>query len=174
LKGLPLFAVGPGTAAAARAAGFAQVITGERDAAALADLIVASLPPSARIAYLCGRPRRPDFEDALAAGGHEVAAIEIYETRDLVPDDATARQALGGRAVDVALVYSPDSARRLCELAVRPPLQPLFVSTRFACISGAAAALLGAFAPDRIMIAAQPSEEALLQLILPVAIPDRL
>src|SRR5438045_3809605 len=37
---LPLFAVGERTAAAARAAGFAEVVAGEGDAAALRDLVI--------------------------------------------------------------------------------------------------------------------------------------
>src|SRR4051812_21663853 len=56
---LPLFAVGERTAAAARAAGFAEVVAGEGDAAALRDLVIGNakakkLKKAKPLLYLAG------------------------------------------------------------------------------------------------------------------------
>ena len=71
---LPCFAVGETTAEACRAAGFALVVAGGEDAGTLADTIIDRHLPGP-VAYLCGRVRRPLFEEKLACAGITVVAV---------------------------------------------------------------------------------------------------
>jgi uroporphyrinogen-III synthase len=77
LRGLPLFAVGEATAAAARAAGHGDVTHGPGRAEDLAAALPVRLSGT-RLLYLAGRDRGPQLEEALAARGFAVTAAEIY------------------------------------------------------------------------------------------------
>ena len=54
-RGMPVFAVGPSTAAAARKAQFQRIVSGEAGAAALAQIIADALPPGAHVLYPSAR-----------------------------------------------------------------------------------------------------------------------
>jgi uroporphyrinogen-III synthase len=99
LVDLPVHAVGAATAAAARAAGFTVVGTGEGGVAEL----IAILPPGLRLLQLAGRHRR-DVPGALA--------IAVYESVELPP--TTAIRSVAGAVV---AIHSPRAGRRLAELA---------------------------------------------------------
>lgn len=159
---LPCLVVGDSTAAAARSAGLTRIETAAGDAESLAELAIERTAPGANILYLCGRVRRPAFEDLLAAAGRRVMAVEVYDTlrRDAEMDEV--RTALGGRSVDAALVYSPLSGEALVRLSNTESLRPLFAATRFLCISERAAA---PFAGRNLDVAERPDEDALFALL---------
>jgi len=163
LAGLPCHAVGGATAAAARAAGFRQVIDGPGDAAGLSRMLAASA--AAPVVYLCGRVRRPDFEAALAAAGMEVTAVMTYDTVDIRPDVGQASAAIGREPLAAALVYSANAAHGLAELAAHPEIAGCFRETAFCCLSRRIAAGLMRDTAWKILVAAEPTEEALLSLL---------
>lgn len=165
LRGLPAFAVGGRTAAAFAEAGFGEARQAHGDAATLASLILAASRPPRRLAYLCGRVRRPDFEDALGAGGIPLLAIETYDTRPVAYSDAALGERLEGRPVDAALVYSARGAEALGAIAARAAVAALFERTAFLCLSAKIAAALPPALRSRARIAAEPMEEALLALL---------
>lgn len=156
---LPLFAVGEATAAAAREAGFADIRTGATDAAALAGFAGASLPPGARIVYLCGRVRKPDFERSAAAMALVVETSETYDTIEIGPDEAELDRVAAAGRIDAVLVYSPNAARAVDRLVLQRP-RPFQAATAI-CLSPEVSAALGNFA-NRAQVAATPDEDALL------------
>lgn len=101
LKRLPVLAVGPHTAAAARAAGFDVMATGSGDGAQLAGLAAARAVT--RALHLTGRDR------TLTAGGPIAAVLPVYESVALTVD----RAALGALAGTIAALHSVRAARRL-------------------------------------------------------------
>ena len=104
VTGLPVLAVGPHTAAAARAAGFDVMATGGGDGAEIAALALAQ--GISRALHLTGRDR------TLAVGGVIAAVIPVYESAP-VPVASDALQGLIGAT---ALLHSARAARRLGEL----------------------------------------------------------
>jgi len=104
LRSLPVAAVGEATANAARAAGFAVALTGDRDAAALCDALVAA--GFSRALHLAGRDR------TLACGG-PIARIETVYASEPVMVGADAAARLAG---SVALVHSARAGARLAEI----------------------------------------------------------
>lgn len=110
LRHLPVFAVGPASAAAARAAGFTQIITGNSNGAALAQLAVAQ--GSRHLLHLAGDPFKPIHHADL-----RLDVVKVYETRELTPSQALL-DALAAPAV--LLAHSPRMARRLAELSRTP------------------------------------------------------
>lgn len=146
LAGLPVFAVGPATAAAAEARGLAIAHVGDGDGADLAATLAAR--GFSRALLLAGRERQ------LHAGGVIAEAIAVYASDPLNVDPA----AIGSLAGTVALLHSARAARRLAEL-----VGPRRASIRLATISAAVAA---AARPgwEQVSAASSPDDAALLTL----------
>lgn len=112
----PLFAVGPRTAAAARAAGFTAVVATATDGQAALEAAVAA--GHARILHARGTEHRP----LMVPAGARVEPLPLYRAVAVRSLPARARDALKGGAV--ALLFSPRSAalfRRLVERAGMAP-----------------------------------------------------
>lgn len=148
--GLPLFAVGSATAAAARAAGFRDVRAGQADAAALLGQIAAA--GFARVLHLAGR----DFR-AVDLPGLRIDRQIVYAAD---PVDGLAPAAVGVlQSGAIALVHSPRAAAHFAGLAARAGLAPAAIA--IAAISPAAAQAAGA-GWAAIAIADTPSDAGIL------------
>ena len=162
LVGSEVFCVGEATAKAARKAGFRRVTEGSGDASGLARTVVAA-GLDGPVVYLCGKVRRPDFEDVLASAGLTVKAIETYDTvAAILPNDIASRF---HDPVEAALVYSEMAATALKGLIARHGLGDCFAETVFLCLSQRVAAALKPQSPAKIRVAPEPSEKALLSLL---------
>jgi uroporphyrinogen-III synthase len=144
----PCYAVGEATAAAARAAGFAEVRAGPADGAAVAAMMAAD--GVRRALHLCGRDHRPVDHPALA-----VERRIVYAADAAAELPAAAREALGRFAL--VLLHSPRAAETFARLV------PDRGSVRLAAISPAAAEAAGAGWAS-VDVAAAPRDEALLEL----------
>ncbi len=130
-----VWAVGPRTAQAARAAGFAVVHQSGGDASALLDDLTHS-PPSAPAVHLRGRHAASDIAGALRAQGQDASAVVCYEqVAQPLSAQAMARLRQGG---DVVLpVFSPRSGRLLADAIAA--IAPLPTRLHLVAISTAAA-----------------------------------
>jgi uroporphyrinogen-III synthase len=142
LTGLPCFAVGEASAAAARAAGFADVRTGTSDGEAAAAMIAQA--GLGRALHLCGR-------DHVPLRGRGIA----IERRVVYAAEPVARPPIEGPAV--AMIHSARAGARLAELAGDRSLIAV------AAISAGAAAAAGEGWRE-MAVAAVPRDEALLEL----------
>ncbi|RVA07625.1 uroporphyrinogen-III synthase [Mesorhizobium sp. M7A.F.Ca.US.002.01.1.1] len=164
LAALPCHAVGRRTAEAARKAGFLSVSEGPGDAEALADVLAADFSGKT-IVYLCGRVRFPAFEQRLGTAGVRVHAVETYDTLTVGYPDEVTLERLSGQPADAVLLYSAKAAAAMQMLARRPALRGLFEKTWVFALSARIAAAFDDATGERIRIAAQPDEEALLALL---------
>lgn len=139
---LPCFAVGERTAAAARAAGFADVRTGPCDGAAAAKMMAAA--GSRRALHLCGRDHL-----AVEADGVSIERRIVYSAEPL------AAGPFEGPAV--ALIHSARAGSRFAELAGARS------AIAVAAISPAAAAAVGEGWAAKA-VASAPRDHALLEL----------
>ena len=142
--GLPVLAVGPATAAAARAAGMTLAATGEADVAALLE---AQAPHYPRLLHLAGQDRVDDPRLS--------ATVTVYAV-DPLPVERGAAGALSG---SVALVHSPRAAIRLCAVMAAHGLDR--GSTRLAALSAAVAAAAGG-GWDAVAVADRPIDAAIV------------
>jgi len=144
------YAVGEATAAAARAAGFADVRTGPSDGAATAALMAAD--GVRRALHLCGRDHV-----AVGATGVEIERRIVYAAEAEPRLPPAARTALADGAL--VLLHSARAAAAFAALAgARPDIG-------LAAISPAAAAAAGGGWAS-LSVAAAPRDEALLELAL--------
>jgi uroporphyrinogen-III synthase len=168
LVGLPLFAVGRRSAAAARAAGFADVVSADGDAGDLATLVAARVPPgrdTLPLLYLAGEERAADLAAALAAHDLAVHTVVIYRAvaESVLPPDA--RAALAAADVDGVLHYSRRSAETFVSAAINSGIDVKSLAMKHYSISSAAAEPLRQAGIATIAVAAHPHEAALFALI---------
>lgn len=161
----PCFVVGRETAAAARAAGFADPQVGPGDAGGLARLVAERCGNGARVLYLCGRVRLPAFETELARAGLAVTAVETYDTKSRGVGAENLATASDGKPIDAALLHSAESARLLASLVAAAGGREVLETTRFYCLSPRIAAALAGIDRSRIAIARHPDEQSLLDLL---------
>ena len=144
--GLPCWAVGEATAAAAREAGFADVRTGASDGTALVKAAAAA--GISRVLHLHGREHV-----ALAWPGIAVESRAVYaaEAAEALPPPAR------GLRDPVALIHSPRAGARFAALAGEKK------GITIAAIGRAAAAAAGTGWAE-VAVATAPRDEALLEL----------
>jgi uroporphyrinogen-III synthase len=162
--GRPVFVVGGRTAAAARAAGLAPVHVAEGEAASLARLVAAGLPPPSILLHVAGRHRKPEPEATLRDAGYPVLVWETYEAREAsaLPDAAV--DALRTGKLDAVLHYSRRSAECFVRLAEEGGLAAQARSIIHLCLSADVALPFrkGGFT---VAVAVVPGEAALLALL---------
>ena len=168
---LPLFAVGRRSAAAARAAGFAEVVSADGDAADLAQLVAArDRTPQARVRarlpllYLAGEDRAGDLGGALAAHGIATRTVVVYRAviATALPPDI--KEALAARRIHAVLDYSRRSADAFVALALAALIDIKMLTIKHYCVSAQTAEPLRE-AGATALAAATPDEAALLALI---------
>ncbi len=160
-RGLPLFAVGDATAARAREAGFAAVVSAAGTVEDLARLVRAQLAPGGgRLLHVAGSAVAGDLAAALP--GYAVERAVLYAAAPAERLSAPARQALAGGTVDLALFFSPRSSAIFVRLIEAAGLAACLGRVAAVSISAAADRPLAAFAWRARHIAARPNQEALL------------
>lgn len=153
IAGLPAFCVGPGTARAARAAGFRA-----REAGGDAERMVARLRrlrPAGPLVHVHGRHLARDIAAELASDGIQITGVAVYEARALDWPPGTLER-LGNRAV-VAPLFSPRAAAGLArQLGGVVP-----AGLQLVAISEACAARLPPALRQRAVIARAPDAAAM-------------
>jgi uroporphyrinogen-III synthase len=162
VAGLPAFAVGRRTAEAATEAGFKDPTIGPGDGQGLAMLMTGLLARGTRVVYLCGRVRTRGFEETLQAAGIETTPVETYDTIVLDYADGELTRALGNEAFDAVLLYSRAAAKAFLNLTDRSVTLPLIDAAALICMSARVAEPVIPIGKERIRIAAEPDEEAML------------
>ena len=122
-RGLRVFAVGPATARAARAAGFRHVLSSDDDVAALADGIAARRRDLNGLVLHAGAAEPAgDLMGALAAHGIAARGLSLYDT---LPAALSSTETAELASIHLVLLHSPKAARALGGLLRKTPLPNL-------------------------------------------------
>jgi uroporphyrinogen-III synthase len=168
---LPLFAVGEHTAAAARDAGFGEVIAAEGgDAGALRELVLSSvktkrLRKTATLLYLAGADLARDLAGELGEKGFTVITHTTYR---MVPASELPREvcdAFVAGEVEAILHYSRRSARAFLDAARAGGVEISALALPQCCISASVAAILHDAGAPQVVAAASPDENALFEAL---------
>jgi uroporphyrinogen-III synthase len=185
LKGLRVFAVGRRTAAAARAAGFADVVAAGGDVQELARRLREWAQEEqgeqdegngdqgehrksrerGPLLYLAGQDRSGDLAGDLAAAGHSVSTVAVYRAvkADRFPPAIDAALAAG--QIEGVLHFSRRSAEAYVNCARAAALLERALVPVHYCVSRQIAEPLVAAGAKDLRIAAVPQESALIDLI---------
>ena len=164
-SGLPLLAVGDSTAARARAAGFTDVRSAGRDAAALVDLAVTTLDPARGTVLLAsGLGQGKQVADGLRARGFRVSRRVVYAALPPRAFPAEAAAAMQSGTLHAALFLSAETAHhfvRLLPSGLRPVLRSIFALA----IGKSTADTLHAVAWRQVRLARSPTLDDVLALL---------
>ena len=161
-RDVPLFAVGPQTAAEAQRLGFASVKSADGDAGALA--LAAknwAAPDKGALLHVAGEGNDGKLVQMLA--GFSVRREILYAVTAVEKMPEAAVLALRQNRIDAALFFSPRSASvfRDCAGQENLPIDSVIA----VCISQAAAAALAPLAFRQLLVAAKPNAASLLEVL---------
>lgn len=165
-RDLPVFAVGPQSAEAARKEAFAEVKSADGDAAALAEAVKGlARPESGALFHAAGAETKGDLAARLSAAGFTVQSEVLYEAvpASVLPPDAETALAKG--EADAVMLYSPKSARIFVACLAQSGLADAARGLTALCISKAAATPLAVLPFRAVRVAAHPDQDGLFALL---------
>lgn len=169
-RGLPVFAVGDASAAAARGLGFDAVASAAGTVEDLAALVAARVDRArGPLLHPAAGALAGDLQGALAAAGFEVLRVVLYDARPVSALSPEAARAIGEGAVDAVALFSPRTAAAFAGLVAAAGLKAACAGIAAVCLSDAVAAALGGTPWRRVAVAAHPDQSALLAAIDEVA-----
>lgn len=172
---LPVFVVGPASAAMARRLGFGDVRAGDSAARDLVALIGATCRPNGGgLLYLSGDVVAFDLEPPIADLGYDVRRQVVYRAEEATALPEAAVAALDGAAGDTAvLLMSGRSAQVFARLVKAIGRADVARRLSYVCMSPAVAKRLsedlGEVASGRLLVAERPTSEEMLALVKELA-----
>ena len=165
-SGLPLFAVGKATAAAARALGFDLIVTGAGTVHDLVPQIVSACDPHAGfLVHLAGDVAAADIGAELEPHGFRVDAPVVYRMRPATALSEPVFEQLAAGLIDGVLLFSPRTATIYVELVNKYHLSASVRQLTHYCLSKHVARRLAPLGAIRIETAAEPTLPAMLELL---------
>jgi uroporphyrinogen-III synthase len=165
-RDLPVFAVGPQTAQAARALGFNQVRSADGDAVALAQAVPSWTSPKAGpLLHAAGADAPGKLADALTASGFQVRSEILYDVIAVDELSTNATAEIAANRIDAVLLFSPRSARAFVQRLNEAGLTEHATRMIAGCISQATASALAPLTMKEVRIAARPNQESLLNCL---------
>jgi uroporphyrinogen-III synthase len=167
---LPLFAVGEHSAAAARRAGFENVIAANGDAARLRDLVLASvkakqLKKASPLLYLAGADLSRDLAGELGNHGFNIVTRTTYRMVAMSSLPREVCDAFAANRVGAVLHYSQRSARVFLEAVRAAGVEISALAIPQCCISATVASVVRDAGAMQVMVAASPDENALFEAL---------
>lgn len=156
-----VYAVGAVTADELRRAGFRHVKTAEGTGESLARLLIDE--SRTNLLYLAGSPRSPDLEQGLAGAGIRFSTVVSYE---MLPLQWTQAEWKALEAVPHAvLLYSSEAARLFSQQPFVKDNPHFWENCHAICLSAKIARSLGDGSKMTVLVASEPTEEALFALL---------
>ena len=160
----PVFAVGPATANACKAAGFQAISEAGGDVRSLVEMIKGTNTPhiSDALVYISGRDQTGNLVEQLCDAGYDAASVVLYSA-DTIPafPDNIATQLISGE-IDAVMFYSSRTATHFVALTT---LAGIKLSMTAYCLSETVAKILRQAGVTNIKVAATTTEESMLALL---------
>src|SRR4051812_13915074 len=165
-RDVPVFAVGPQTADAAHASGFAKVRNAGGDAAILSAAVREwANPESGPLLHVAGQERAGHVAQSLIEAGFSVEVQVLYAAVESEQFSPAALAALSSDAVKAVMLFSPRSARLFAEHIRKAGLEGRCRNMVALCISKAAVEPLQCLSLKRVHVARHPDQDAMLALL---------
>jgi uroporphyrinogen-III synthase len=163
---LPLFAVGPATAALGRALGFPNVIEGPGTGRELAGVIADQIDASAgSLLHLAGETLAFDLEGALATQGVKVRTETVYRTEPASAFAPGIGDSFREGSFDGVVLMSPRTAKVYATLVGDAGLGTAARRMVHFCLSDAVGRELTSLGAIRVAVARSPNSQEMLALI---------
>lgn len=163
---LPLYAVGPATAALGRVLGFRQVHEGAGDGRELAELIRAEADATAGpLLHLSGDKLAFDLAEALRPDGFDVRRVIVYRAEAATGLPPEAAEAIRDGRLDGVILMSPRTARVYAALVTAAGVAAEAAGLVHFCLSEAVARETSHLGAARVAVAEAPNSQEMLALI---------
>lgn len=169
-RNVPVLAVGPATAAAARSLGFTNVTesTGEGVEGLAATIRATRDPKAGALLHVTGTVTAGDLKASLVPQGFTVRVERLYEARAAQNLSGAIAAELEGGLIDAALFFSPRTADLFVALIRAANFETACAKMRALALSPAVAKALGHLPFRAVETAAHPTADALLARLAPV------
>ena len=165
-RDLPLLAVGPQTAEAARESGFEDVKSADGDSTALAKAVPAwASAEKGPLLHASGAEGEGRLAKMLTAAGYRVRTEYLYDVGAVTELPLAVRNELAAGRLDAVLLFSPRSARIFADCVVSAGLGVEASRLIGVCISQAAATALAPLNLRDIRVATRPNQASLLECL---------
>jgi len=165
-RDLRVFAVGDGTAAAARQAGFAAVESAQGDVEALAALVASTLTPGGGpLVHASGHAVAGDLAGRLTRLGFTIRPVPLYRAIAAEALGAATLAAFRAGTIDAALFFSPRTAATFVRLARAAGIERDCAKIAGVALSPAVVAELEGLGWRRVVAAEVPTEAAMLRAV---------
>ena len=163
---LPVFAVGNATAKAARDRGFKRVASAAGDVASLSRLVAENLDPRKGVLlHIAGTKVAGDLAGRLRKSGFAVRRAVLYEAAAAQALSPGLVSMLEAGAIDLALFFSPRTAKSFVSLARKAGVAPACESMTALCLSVAVAEAARVIDWAEVRVAEWPDLDGMLALI---------
>lgn len=165
-RDIPVFAVGDATATTARSSGFTQVHSAAGNVETLADLVKEMLKPKdGPLLHVAGSSVAGDLVGLIEAAGFKCAREKLYEAVTERSLNSSTIAAIKDNHIDAVALYSPRSAEIFVELIRKARLVRSCQKIIAICLSQAVADKIAELHWQEVHIAAEPNQDALLDLV---------
>jgi uroporphyrinogen-III synthase len=165
-KSMPIYCVGDATSSFVVNLGFLNVVSASGDAGDLTRLTIKNLTPSeGPILYLCGQHANSNINDKLELSGFTVVASIVYEAKEIKSLSKTVVKSLKKKEISGVFLYSPRSARILCNVIECLNLQKTSHGLVVYCLSSAVANEVKSLIWKDVLIAQKPNNLEMLALV---------
>ena len=168
---LPVFVVGPATAALAEELGFKTIIAGPGTAAELVKPVVShAASRSGTLVHLVGDHQAFDLATALTGHGVNFRTVSAYHSvaAETLPDDVV--EMLKKRLLDAVVLMSPRTAKIWARLLLEMPFALELRNLEHVCLSRAVAENLQPLPAAKAQIADQPNADEIVALVYRLAV----
>ncbi|WP_417316586.1 uroporphyrinogen-III synthase [Emcibacter sp.] len=162
---LPVYAVGPATAAEARAKGFTQIKSGSRDVDKLAELITndPDMDKNRPLLHVAGTVVAGDLAKLLQKVGLRLDRWPLYEAESLNQLSDGTLQALDQGKIDAVVFFSPRTARIFLELVHKAGREETLKQIKALCLSDAIMDVIQSVAWKEVRVAPEPNQQSLFR-----------
>lgn len=169
-RDLPVFAVGPATAAPLESAGFSDVRAAGGTAVNLIALVRRQVDPRAgRLLHLSGRDISHDLAADLASSGFMVDRVVVYRACPTERLGARTLHEMSWDRIDAAVFLSARTAAVFCRLVIAAGLVETCARMTAFAISRQVAEALEPAGFRRVVVAASPCIDSVIEGVLHVA-----
>lgn len=163
---LVLYAVGPGTAATARALGFERIVQGPRSASELVQVIAETADVNAgSLLHLAGDKLAFDVAGELQSLGYHVLQPVVYTTRPVGQLEPRAARDLRDGEIDGVILLSPQTSRIWASLVRMQDLSMPARRVLHFCLSDAVRAALAPLGDVPTAVAKEPNLNEMLAVV---------
>lgn len=166
VRHIPVCAVGDASAQAARDLGFETVRSAGGDVETLADLVRDTLEPDqGALLHIAGSRLAGNLSGVLEGAGFEVRRRVLYRAAAAVALSPRTREELDAGTLDGVLLFSPRTAALFARLVVEAGRRERCRAVSAYCLSRAVADNAGVLPWSHVVVAPQPNQQALLEVI---------